>query len=109
ILRDATAAVGARDRIGLVGANGAGKTTLLRILAGREALDSGGIDKAKYVTIGYLPQDGIAARGRNLYDEAHLAFENVLELQQRIGDANARLQELDTVSPEFAETLELLG
>ncbi|MBD5781731.1 ABC-F family ATP-binding cassette domain-containing protein [Pelagicoccus sp. NFK12] len=109
LFRDATATIGAKDRIGLVGANGAGKTTLLKLIAGVEAYDSGGIDKANYVSIGYLPQDGIAAHGKTLFDEVHTAFSNVIELKQKIDAANIRLNELDTASEEYAETLELLG
>ncbi|MDQ8180474.1 ABC-F family ATP-binding cassette domain-containing protein [Pelagicoccus sp. SDUM812005] len=109
LFRDATATIGAKDRIGLVGANGAGKTTLLKLIAGVEAYDSGGIDKANYVSIGYLPQDGIAAHGKTLFDEVHTAFSNVIDLQQKIEQANNRLNELDTATEEYAETLELLG
>ncbi len=46
--------VDAGSRIGLVGPNGSGKSTLLRILAGREAPDTGIV--RRFVTVGYLPQ-----------------------------------------------------
>ncbi len=46
--------VDAGSRIGLIGPNGSGKSTLLRILAGREAPDTGIV--RRFVTVGYLPQ-----------------------------------------------------
>lgn len=109
IFRDATANIGTKDRIGLVGSNGAGKTTLLKILAELEELDGGSVDKAKYVMIGYLPQDGIVAAGRTLFEEAELAFENIIDLNAKINEANDRIHILDTSSEEYHETLELIG
>lgn len=44
------------EKIGLIGRNGAGKTTLLKVLASQLRPDSGTIDKAGDITVGYLPQ-----------------------------------------------------
>lgn len=44
------------ERIGLIGTNGAGKTTLFHIILGEVDPDTGGVAKAKHLTIGYLPQ-----------------------------------------------------
>ncbi len=109
IFRDASASIGPGDRIGLVGSNGAGKTTLLRILAEEEAPDDGSIDKANYVTIGYLPQDGIVASGKSLYTEVESAFSDILELKKRIEEATHELQSLDTESKVYQSTLEKIG
>jgi ATP-binding cassette, subfamily F, member 3 len=109
IFRDANANIGAKDRIGLIGSNGAGKTTLLKVLANYEEVDNGTIDKAKYVTIGYLPQDGIIVAGKTLYQEAESAFENIISLNSKIEEASNRLQALDTRSDDYHETLELIG
>ena len=62
--------IGAHDRIALVGSNGSGKTTLLRMIMGEVDCDSGSFDKADYVSVGYLPQDGIHVHGKTLYAEA---------------------------------------
>ena len=74
LLDSVTWTVGDGDRVGLCGPNGAGKTTLLRMLAGLDEPDSGQVVKPSGLTVGYLPQDGLAYSGRSLLDEASLAF-----------------------------------
>ena len=80
-----------RDRIGLSGPNGSGKSTLLRMLAGLDEPDSGEIRMATDTTVGYLPQDGLEYRGRTLYDEVSLAFEELLSLQDEQRKIEERL------------------
>ena len=64
LLEHVTWQVGDRDRVGLCGPNGAGKTTLLKMLAGLDEPDAGFIQKPNALTLGYLPQDGLAHSGR---------------------------------------------
>jgi ATP-binding cassette subfamily F protein 3 len=109
LFRDVSLMIGPHDRIGLVGSNGTGKSTLLRIIAGQQSAESGGISKARYVTVGYLPQDGIAAAGKSLYDEVETAFEDVLLVQQELDEAHALLSTLPTDSQEYLDTLEVYG
>src|SRR5687767_14876591 len=82
-----------RDRIGLSGPNGSGKTTLLRMLAGTEEPDAGTIRMASDTTIGYLPQDGIVHRGRTVYDEVVLAFQELIALKEEQHRIEDRLAE----------------
>ncbi len=96
LLADVSWHVKKRDRIGLSGPNGAGKTTLLRMLAGLEEPDAGQIRMASDTTIGYLPQDGIVHKGRTVYQEVVLAFQELLALreeQHRIEDQLAHATE----------------
>ena len=109
LYKDVSATIGTSDRIGLVGSNGAGKSTLLKVLCGLEEIDGGKVDKANYVTFGYLPQDGIEMHGRTLFKETELAFADVLGLKAKVEEAEKRLDEMDTSSEEFYETLELIG
>ena len=109
LFQDVTATVGPRDRIGLVGSNGSGKSTLLKAIVGLQQTDAGNISKAQYVTVGYLPQDGVTAFGRTLYQESETAFEDVLQVQHELDDAHQQLTTLDPSSDDFADTLEVLG
>ncbi len=72
------------DRIGLCGENGAGKTTLLRILAGQSEVDAGKVQLARGTTIGYLPQEGLEHRGRDLFAEVRSALGELLSVESEL-------------------------
>ena len=101
--------IGARDRIALVGSNGSGKTTLLRMLMAELESESGTIDKPDYVSIGYLPQDGIDVSGRTLFEEAESAFGDVLELQKKIDIAEEEMAEMDTSEDAYYDLIDQMG
>jgi ATP-binding cassette subfamily F protein 3 len=106
---DISFVIGPHDRIGLVGSNGTGKSTLLKIISGINTAESGTIGKARYVTVGYLPQDGVIASGKTLYYEVETAFEDILEIQRELEEAQESLSTLDHTTDEYAETLEIYG
>lgn len=106
---DVSCLIGPHDRIGLVGSNGSGKTTLLKIIAGLQTADSGKVEKARVVTVGYLPQDGIATKGRTLYKEAETAFEHVLKIQKDLDEVHESLTTLDPSSQSYSEIIEIMG
>ncbi len=109
LFRDVSLTLGAHDRTGLVGPNGAGKSTLLKIIAGISQPDRGSIGKAGYVTVGYLPQDGVVESDATLIRESETAFEDILEVQDEIREAESKLNTLDPESGEYADTLEVYG
>ena len=109
LFRDISFTIGPHDRIGLVGPNGAGKSTLLKIVASISEPDAGTVNKAHYVTVGYLPQEGNTPFGRSLYGEAETAFENILLVRQELDEAQDQLKGLDPASEEYYDTLEVLG
>ncbi len=97
------------DRIGLVGSNGAGKTTLLKIIAGIVSPMEGSVNKAHFVTVGYLPQDTVVESEKSLYKEVESAFENVLMIEQELNEAYKKLGDVDHSSSEYRELLEIIG
>jgi ATP-binding cassette subfamily F protein 3 len=101
--------INAHDRIALVGSNGSGKTTLLRMLMGELDSDGGSIDKAGYVSVGYLPQDGISVSGKTLFAEAESAFGDILELQKNLEKAEEEMLEMDTSTDEYYDLIDLMG
>jgi ATP-binding cassette, subfamily F, member 3 len=99
-----------RERVGLCGPNGAGKTTLLRMMANLEEPDSGAILKPASLTVGYLPQDGLAHSGRTLFDEATTAFDELLSikaemhaLENRLGDTSIPDVEHETMLHRYSD------
>jgi ATP-binding cassette subfamily F protein 3 len=110
LLEHVTWQVGDRDRVGLCGPNGAGKTTLLKMLAGFDEPDSGIIQKPNALTLGYLPQDGLAHSGRTVRDEASLALKELLDLkaemhalEEKLGDASMSEAEHEAALARYSE------
>lgn len=57
LLKDISLSISENEKTGLIGVNGTGKSTLLRILAGKEAPDSGKLTYTNGITIAWLPQN----------------------------------------------------
>jgi ATP-binding cassette subfamily F protein 3 len=99
----------AGERFSLAGPNGAGKSTLMKLIAGLEQPDEGRIAKARSITVGYLPQEGVQIKGRTLMAEAETAFADALELQRELEEVSEQLGHLPHESPEYADALEAFG
>jgi len=109
IYKKISTTIGTRDRIGLVGSNGSGKSTLIKLLMDEVEIDSGEVERPGYATLGYLPQDGIELKGKTLYEEVATAFEDALELQRKIEEADEQMLEMDTSSEEYYDLLDQIG
>ncbi|HTV09285.1 MAG TPA: ABC-F family ATP-binding cassette domain-containing protein [Candidatus Aquilonibacter sp.] len=89
------------ERTGLVGGNGTGKSTLLKILAGIESLDYGQRTHTKGMTLGYLPQDGLALSGRSVFDECLSVFDELRALETEYEQLTHTMSEADPKSREY--------
>ena len=90
------------ERTALVGANGTGKSTLMKVLAGFDGLDYGQVQRTRGMTIGYLPQDGLALAGRTVFEECLSVFDELLGLEKEMETLAASLAELDPESAAYA-------
>src|SRR6266403_1653607 len=81
---DVSLQVNRGDRIGLVGPNGAGKSTLFSLILGEAPPDTGQITIEKSATIGFLPQETVAAKDETVLELALATTPELSEAQKVI-------------------------
>ncbi len=80
------------DKIGLVGPNGAGKTTVFRVITREEGIDSGDLNIAEKLVIGYFSQDVGEMKGRSALEEVKAGAGRISHLAERISKIEQILQ-----------------
>ena len=83
------------EHIGLVGANGEGKSTFFNIVTGALTPDSGKIEWARDVRIGYLDQHTALNKGMTIRDVLKSAFSYLFALEERMNDICDKLGSAD--------------
>src|ERR1700756_669546 len=106
LFEDANWLITPDEHTGLVGGNGTGKSTLLKILAGIETLDYGQLTRVKGMTLGYLPQDGLALRGKTVFAECLSVFDHLHALEREAEDLTHTLSTAEPKSKEYAAAAE---
>jgi ATP-binding cassette subfamily F protein 3 len=101
LFEDANWLITPDERTGLVGGNGTGKSTLLKVLAGMETLDYGELTRVKGMTIGYLPQDGLALSGKTVFAECLSVFDHLHALEREAEEITHTLSTADPSSHEY--------
>ena len=101
LFEDANWLITPDERTGLVGGNGTGKSTLLKVLAGLETLDYGQLTRVKGMTLGYLPQDGLALRGKTVFAECLSVFDHLHALEAEAEQITHTLSTADPKSKEY--------
>ena len=99
------------EHIGFVGANGEGKSTFMSVITGKLQPDSGSVEWAKNVRVGYLDQHAVLEPGMTIEDVLKSAFRPLLAYEERMNalcermaaeslsdeDMNAMMEELGTL------------
>jgi ATP-binding cassette subfamily F protein 3 len=102
LFEDADWLITPESHVGLVGANGTGKSTIMKILAGSESLDYGSISRAKGISTGYLPQDGLTMTGRTVFAECMSVFDELHAIEKEMESLTRSMSELDHQSQEYS-------
>ena len=103
LFEDANWLITPESRVGLVGANGTGKSTVMKVLAGLETLDYGSISRAKGISAGYLPQDGLTLSGRSIFDECMSVFDELHAMEKEMEALAHSMSVLDHTGQEYAD------
>ena len=109
LFQEVNALINHKDRIAVVGANGTGKSTLIKIINGEIHPEKGKVLKDHHTTIGYLPQDGLHAHGKTLYEEVESAYDEILTLQKQIDKTNEMLDHMDPSEQKYYDLLDSIG
>ena len=98
IFSEITLSIPRGAKIGLVGPNGSGKSTLLQILMGITPSDSGTVQRAKKITIGYLPQNFEAEFEKSPYQECLAVFSDLIMMKSKLNQMEQDLANGNNVS-----------
>jgi ATP-binding cassette subfamily F protein 3 len=93
LFKDASFQIRPGDKIGLVGPNGAGKTTVFRVITREEGIDSGDVNIAEKLVIGYFSQDVGEMKGRSALEEVMAGAGKVSKLAGEIASIEKKLQD----------------
>lgn len=98
VLQNISLQINSNEKIGLIGANGAGKSTLLKILIGELLPDSGIVQTAKNLEIGYLEQNTGFFSEKTIWDELLPVFTPLLQIESEMRELEKRMGEAELLS-----------
>ncbi|MDD7615373.1 MAG: ABC-F family ATP-binding cassette domain-containing protein [Clostridiaceae bacterium] len=81
-----------KEKVGFIGSNGVGKTTILKLIRGELEPTEGAVIIGKDARLGYMEQHTCSKKGRTLYDELIIVFDELMDLEIEINQVNYRLE-----------------
>lgn len=105
---DASLAVFAGEKVGLIGSNGSGKSTLFRLIVGEEPPDGGQVIVDRGVTIGYFDQKVGEMAGRSVLEETLRGVGEVAACREELAELERKMADPE-LADELEETIERFG
>ncbi|MFZ5642958.1 MAG: ABC-F family ATP-binding cassette domain-containing protein [Bacillota bacterium] len=107
ILEDASFRLLKGEHVGLVGANGEGKTSFLNIITGKLTPDKGKVEWSNRVSVGYIDQQSVLAKGKTIREVLREAFKGMYELEAEMFQIYEKMSE--SSEDELARMMEDVG
>ena len=107
ILKDVSFRLLKGEHVGLIGANGEGKSSFMNIITGKLEPDSGQIEWAKRVRVGYLDQHTSLEKGQTIRDVLRTAYQYLFDLEEEMQDMYMKMG--DVSENELTDLLEEVG
>jgi ATP-binding cassette subfamily F protein 3 len=78
----------------------------MKVLAGLETLDYGQMQQTRGMSIGYLPQEGLALTGKTVFEECLTVFDELREMAREVERLGGQLAVLEHAGPEYEAAAE---
>lgn len=88
------------EHVGLIGANGEGKSTFMKVITKKLMPDSGNIEWASRVRVGYMDQHAELVKGQTIRESLKVAFDYLFDIENELNDTYMKMGNSDDAETE---------